>query len=341
MKRLFSLSARRAFATKAKPIPKTEEPKKEIPRDQKKVALITGGNRGIGLEVVRQLAEEDVFVLMGSRSAQRGKSSVALLQSLGLKDIEVLPIDVTREESVKEAKKLIQTQYGGGLDIFINNAGVHGFSVGKDYDERWGFETINVNYYGMKRCLEHFVPSIMKPNSKVVNMASVERSLFVLDFLPPPIQKILLSPKITFEQLNQAVEQFKIEIKKSAGAYSEEKWPKSAYGISNLATMIMTRIAAADLLGSRPDLQMYCCTPGYARTEMTSKYAFRDVSQAAEDVVSLVLGFQQDQGLKPEESAIERQKTGSYWSDGRPINMTLDFGYPTIFDADWLSKRRA
>ena len=84
-------------------------------------ALVTGANRGLGLEVSRQLAERGYRVLMGCRDPQKGARAVAELAGL---DVELLELDVGDADSIDAAaRRLIDS--GRDLDVLVNNAAVH------------------------------------------------------------------------------------------------------------------------------------------------------------------------------------------------------------------------
>jgi NAD(P)-dependent dehydrogenase (short-subunit alcohol dehydrogenase family) len=90
--------------------------------DMKKVALVTGANKGIGLEIARQLARAGIAVIMGARNLQRGQDAASDLAKAGL-DVEAIGIDLTDEASIASAAAKIAAKYNR-LDILINNAGI-------------------------------------------------------------------------------------------------------------------------------------------------------------------------------------------------------------------------
>ncbi len=88
----------------------------------KKIALITGANRGIGFETARQLGQQGIKVLVGARTEENGREAEAKLKSEGL-DAEFLLLDVDDAKTHQSAAKHIEENYGK-LDILINNAGI-------------------------------------------------------------------------------------------------------------------------------------------------------------------------------------------------------------------------
>lgn len=91
-------------------------------RDTQKIALVTGANKGIGLEISRQLAEAGVTVVMGARNLQRGQDAANPLAEAGLA-VQAIKIDLNDEATVASAAKEITARYGR-LDILVNNAGI-------------------------------------------------------------------------------------------------------------------------------------------------------------------------------------------------------------------------
>ena len=87
-----------------------------------KIALVTGANRGIGLEICRQLAKNDITVILTARNSKKGIKACAELRKDGL-DIKFCLLDVTDPESIISAENYIQSEFGR-LDILINNAAI-------------------------------------------------------------------------------------------------------------------------------------------------------------------------------------------------------------------------
>ncbi len=83
------------------------------------VTLVTGGNRGMGLALIKALHAQGQQLIMGSRDLAKGRAAVEVAH---LSDVTVVQLDVTDSQSIQAAVNTIQNQYGQ-LDILINNAG--------------------------------------------------------------------------------------------------------------------------------------------------------------------------------------------------------------------------
>ena len=89
---------------------------------EKKVALVTGSNRGIGFETARQLGQQGVRVIVSARTEREAANAASKLRSEGI-EVEALALDVTKAVDRAVAAKFIESRYGK-LDILVNNAGV-------------------------------------------------------------------------------------------------------------------------------------------------------------------------------------------------------------------------
>jgi NAD(P)-dependent dehydrogenase (short-subunit alcohol dehydrogenase family) len=88
----------------------------------KRQALVTGANKGIGFAIAKGLAEAGMSVWLGSRDRLRGEEAVARLRAQGL-DVQLLELDVADEASVRRAAATLAGEIGA-LDVLVNNAGV-------------------------------------------------------------------------------------------------------------------------------------------------------------------------------------------------------------------------
>jgi NAD(P)-dependent dehydrogenase (short-subunit alcohol dehydrogenase family) len=91
-------------------------------RSDQRISLVTGANRGIGLEVCRQLAEKGDVVYLGSRDLDKGQQAAQELKQAGL-NVEAIQLDVTDSASVEQAVQQIEQRYAR-LDVLVNNAAI-------------------------------------------------------------------------------------------------------------------------------------------------------------------------------------------------------------------------
>jgi NAD(P)-dependent dehydrogenase (short-subunit alcohol dehydrogenase family) len=152
--------------------------------------VVTGGNRGIGREVCRQLAERGYHVLLTSRDAVSGRAAAATLAARGL-DVRAHPLDVTDAASVGALADHVEGALGGA-DVLVNNAGLpvaedaDVLAVGID-DFRAAMET---NVYGPLRLLQALVPAMLRCGyGRVVNVSSGAGQLATMAGYAPPYSR--------------------------------------------------------------------------------------------------------------------------------------------------------
>ena len=143
---------------------------------KKKVALVTGGNKGIGLETARQLGKLGILVLIGSRDLAKGEAAAEELKKDGV-DARAVKLDVDNSADYEAVKKLIEKDYGV-LDILINNAGIM-------IDSRKGNETsktsqdilrktFNTNFFAVVGLTQALLPLLKKSlGGRIVNLSSI------------------------------------------------------------------------------------------------------------------------------------------------------------------------
>jgi NAD(P)-dependent dehydrogenase (short-subunit alcohol dehydrogenase family) len=146
----------------------------------RRIAIVTGANKGIGLEIARQLAEADVFVLIGARNAELGTAAVRDLISAGL-DVSFIQLDTTNSASIAAAATVISERYGR-LDILVNNAGIADWHDGPPSSAsleavRAELET---NFIGTLAVTQAMLPLLrISDAGRIVNLSSALGSLAV------------------------------------------------------------------------------------------------------------------------------------------------------------------
>ena len=136
------------------------------------VALVTGANRGLGLECARQLLEHGFMVLLGARDAGRG---AAAADALGSAPVRPVVLDVTSEADVARCGELIGGELGGRLDVLINNAAIHYDSGQTPLTADWRVvtEALETNLLGAWRVARMAAPLMQaRHRGRIVNVSS-------------------------------------------------------------------------------------------------------------------------------------------------------------------------
>ncbi|WP_395047494.1 SDR family NAD(P)-dependent oxidoreductase [Flavobacterium sp.] len=140
----------------------------------KKIALITGANRSIGLETAKQLSKKGLFVYLGTRDFQKGEAVVKELNENGFENIKAIQIDVTNLDTIIAAKNTIESEQGK-LDILINNAGVSGGfpQSAIDTDIAIFKEVYDINVFGLIQVTQIFMDLLKKSDQpRITNLTS-------------------------------------------------------------------------------------------------------------------------------------------------------------------------
>ena len=149
----------------------------------KRIALVSGANRGLGLEISRQLVAQGYAVIMGSRDITLGEAAAETLRDRET-ELHVVRLDVTDPTSIAAAVNTIDERFGV-LDVLVNNAGV--------LMESWGTlpseitleqmrATFEVNYFGLFEMTRACLPLLRKSTAgRIVNMSSDMASIGTID----------------------------------------------------------------------------------------------------------------------------------------------------------------
>lgn len=213
-----------------------------------RIALVTGGNRGIGLEIVRQLSRTGIMAVLGSRDLDKGREAAGKLASEGLEP-PVVALDVRDAVSIRAAVEEVLSLFGR-IDVLVNNAGI--LKEGQTPEEskvlevspQLAIETYDTNTLGPLRMMQAVVPIMQKGGyGRVVNISS------------------------------------------GAGQLSDMQAGYPAYRMSKAALNALTRVTAAELGPALVKVNAMC--PGWVRTDMGGPNATRSVEQGAETAVWL------------------------------------------------------
>jgi NAD(P)-dependent dehydrogenase (short-subunit alcohol dehydrogenase family) len=219
-----------------------------------KVALITGANKGIGLEVARQLGRNGCTVLVAARNAKLGREAAAKLQIQEI-DARFVELDVTRRGTVEAAAALIAKDFGK-LDILVNNAGI--VDPGDGPPSAANLEAVErvfqTNFFGALSVAQAMLPLVRKsPAGRIVNVSS---GLGSLAFNADP--KWVNTP-----------------------------WVLIGYCASKAAMNMLTVQLASELRDT--PIKVNSAAPGYTATDMNQNRGTQTVEEGAAEIVRLAL----------------------------------------------------
>ncbi len=223
-----------------------------MPTDSR-VALITGGNKGIGFETARQLGAQRIHVLIGARDESRGLAAVESLRKEGIA-AGFVRLEVTSAASITDAAAQIEREFGR-LDILINNAGIiqyttDGLASTVTLDTlRQTFET---NVFGLVAITQALLPLLRKsPAGRIVNLSSILGS--IAEHADP----------------NSPIHQAKL----------------TAYDASKAAVNMITNHLAHELRGT--SIKVNAAHPGWVKTDMGGPDAPMEIIDGAKTGVAL------------------------------------------------------
>lgn len=215
---------------------------------EKRVALVTGANRGIGLEIVRQLAQAGLATVMGTRDLDKGRAAAARLADEGTVT-HVVGLDVTDRKSIEAAVSDAVKTFGR-LDVLVNNAAI---------------------------LHEGFSPE----DSSVLDVSS---ELVDLTFRTNTVGPLLLTQAVV-PIMKQGGYGRIVNVSSRAGQLAEMGAGFPAYRLSKVALNALTRITAGELGPGIIKVNAMC--PGWVRTDMGGPNATRSVEDAARTAVWL------------------------------------------------------
>ena len=248
----------------------------------KKVILVTGGNRGIGLEICRQLTALDHTVILGSRDLQKGQR--AAIQIPG--NIIAKQLDVTDEASIRNLACDIKTEFGR-LDVLINNAGLGtGFS-GQEDDPLAGVKSaVRRKFPRLLKLLRPALPCLKKlrvvqekRNAEDTSLTDVKK-IMETNFYGPWRMMRAFIPLLEASGHGRI-----INVSSGMGELRTLTGTDPGYSLSKASLNALTIMFSNDLKDRGICVNAMC--PGWVRTDMGGPDAPRDVSQGADTAVWL------------------------------------------------------
>lgn len=239
------------------------------------VALVTGANKGLGKETVRQLAARGANVVLGSRDLRLGEAAAAELAEAGITAIPVR-LDVTDAGSVQDVADWLETEYAR-LDVLVNNAGTVVNQLAERTTAAEMRQVYEVNVFGVVTVTQAMLPLLGKSSAaRIVNVSSTTGSLSLT----------------------------------SGGTDFGGNAPlRMAYSSSKAALNMLTiqYAKAFEHSDALAHIKINSATPGYTATDMTKHQGTRTVAEGARIIVDLATltddgptgGFFNDNGPVP------------------------------------------
>jgi len=215
------------------------------------IALVTGANKGIGLETARQFGARGFTVLAGARDEARGREAERVLRADGA-DATFVRLDVSSDASVRAAAAWIEREYGR-LDILLNNAGIARGNPPSQTDLDLMREVYEVNVFGVIRVTNAMLPLLRRaPAARIVNVSSEVGSITSMTDPASPLAQM------------------------PAGL---------AYPSSKAALNMITAMYAKELQDT--PIKVNAANPGYTKTDLNRNSGLRSVTEGAEASVYL------------------------------------------------------
>ena len=242
--------------------------------ESRKVALVTGANRGLGVALVRGLCRalpDGAVVYLGARDQIRGAEAVRLLQTEGLHPRLVI-LDVASDESVATAAERLAREHGH-IDVVISNAAMPITPTRSQREQVEGF--VQTNNLGTHRMIRAFGP-LLADGARFLVVAS---GLGQMRFLDPPARARFDAASMSLADVERVLEDFVRDVRE--GSAQQRGWGAWINVPSKVAQVVSTRILARELRpeAERRDLLVDAVCPGLVDTEASRPW-FSDMSRA-------------------------------------------------------------
>jgi len=285
-----------------------------------RIAAVTGGNKGVGLAIVRQLALQypssqfnngPLLIYLAARDKSRGEAAIrtlladptlkkakALSQDSGLADIKYAELDIASNDSIDNFAAALRKDHPDGIDFVINNAGI----AMNGFDDNVVKQTLDINYYGTLHATQTFLP-LLRRNGRLVNLSSMAGKTGKYS---PALQDRFKHVK-SVDEVNSLMTEFKSCAANGIESLQQHGWTAAAYSASKAGLTAVTRVIAQQEVQAGRNVLVNSCCPGWVRTDMTKGQGHKTTDEGAQTPVLLALGD-------------IHGKFGLFWQDEQPIS---------------------
>ena len=216
-------------------------------RSASRIAVVTGGNKGIGYEIVRGLVKSKTFdtVYLTARNNELGLAAANSLCNEELTDsIKYHQLDVTAEKSIESFSTFLDKEHGG-LDVLVQNAGILLFPNEEESIEEQAKKTMNTNFWGPLNVMKNLA-HITKPDGRIVFVSSEISLAAMYEFTPHwmvnPIAKQFSSANvgISMESVETLAHQYLSDMQNGI----DNGWPAMSYSVSKLFVNQIAKVYA-------------------------------------------------------------------------------------------------
>lgn len=234
----------------------------------RKLAIVTGANRGIGLSIVRQLCKEfNGDVMLTARSTENGLNAVKLLNQEGLHPV-FCELDISQPGSIRMLEDVVKTNYGGRIDILINNAAVSFNKEDRLTLSRKAELCFEVDFRGTLNVCRILMPYVC-PQGRVIIVTNGYVGL--RKNLQPKAQKLLAFENMTYHELSNLMESYVKAVK--TDLHTSWGWPQNPSETAKVFLVAMAKILAREMRNdNRANILLNACCPGWTNSGASKDY---------------------------------------------------------------------
>lgn len=253
--------------------------------ERKKIAFVTGANRGIGLGVVEKLATDsnvtgECDVFLTARNVKLGTDACERLKSKGL-SVKFRKLDITNVDDRKQFLDFVKQNYPDGIQIAVNNAAIN-FEESQPHIQHKHEEEARPVVYTNFTCTVDFTLEflpLLSQYARVVQVSSKDGHS-ALKQIDDVLYSKFTSESLTLDDLRKLMEEYTKY--SEAGEHTKHGWPSWSYAVSKLGLTKASYIIGNMIRDDPRKIIMNACCPGYVDTDMTAHRGHKTVEEGAD-----------------------------------------------------------